>query len=105
MQPPGSPGPAYRVHASAKIMQLFLRLQRQAIREGRGDEVITAVRRIYEQLRDDPTTFGEPTYRLPALGLAVRTGSIRPLVVDFGVDEVRRLVFIKVVKLLAAPGS
>jgi hypothetical protein len=81
------------------------KLHRRASLEGRGSGVTRAFRQIVEQLRQNPNDFGEPLFRLPALRLAVRTGSIRPLVVHFGVSEDHALVFIRLVRLLSAPNS
>jgi len=49
----------------------------------------------------NPGNLGEAIYRLAALRLQVRTVVIGPLVVNFGVHEVRPLVFIKGVRLLS----
>jgi hypothetical protein len=101
----GQTGDEYEVHNSDAIAKAFLRLQRQATREGRGEEFLRAGRAVYDRLRRDPTAFGEPLYRLPALRLQVRCVAIRPLYVDFAVCEDRPLVFIKAVKLLAKQES
>ena len=90
----------YEVHNSAIIAQEFRRLQRQATRQGRGEEFLRAARAIYNRLRQDPNEFGEPLYRLSALRMQVRCGVIRPLSVDFAVCEDRPLVFIKTLRLL-----
>jgi hypothetical protein len=97
-------GGAYEVHNSRAIAQAFLELQAQASLEGRGEELLRATREVYQRLRKDPTEFGEPLYRLTALGMQVRCVVVRPLYVDFAVCEDRPLVFIKAVRLLANPG-
>ena len=102
MSSAGAAGDAYEVHNSALIAQAFLRLQRQAAREGRGEELLQATRAVHERLRDNPTEFGEPLYQLPALRMSVRCAIVRPLVIDFAVCEDRPVVFIKAVRLLAA---
>jgi hypothetical protein len=86
---------------SGKVAQALRTLQRQASLEGRGEAVLAAFRTVIEHLQRDPTGCGEPRYRLPALRMEVRSTSIRPLVVHFGVCEDRPLVFIKGVKLLS----
>jgi len=50
---------------------------------------------IGDRLRTDPLVFGEPLFRLPALELFIRQGAVAPLVVNYGVHEERRLVFIR----------
>jgi hypothetical protein len=91
---------AYEVHASGVLAQRLRQVQRQAKQEGRGQQVLAALRRIYRQLRQDPNEFGEPLYRLPSLRMQVRTCLVRPLAVDYAVCEDRPLVFIKAVTLL-----
>jgi hypothetical protein len=100
-----SSGGPYQVHNSRAIARTFQLIQRQASREGRGEELLRAARQVYERLRRDPTTFGEPLYRLPALRIQVRCVAVRPLYVDFAVCEDRPLVFIKAVRLLSGPRS
>jgi len=63
--------------------------------------MLTALRRIYERLEQDPDSIGEPLYRLPGLRMRVRTVVVAPLVVDYAVSEDRPLVFIKLVRLLS----
>lgn len=52
----------------------------------------------------DPSEFGEPLYRLPALKIQVRTSIVPPLAIHFGVCEERPLVFIKGVQKLPGCG-
>jgi hypothetical protein len=103
MPDPTQGGQGYEVHGSQKIVEDFRRVQRQAAAEGRGEQALSAVKRIYRQLQQHPTDAGEPAYRLPGLRMQVRTIVIRPLVVDYAVCEDRPIVFIKGVKLLPAP--
>ncbi len=69
------------------------------------DKNFCAAREVYEHLRQEPSEYGEPLYRLPALHMQVRCVAVRPLYVDFAVCEDRPLVFIKAVKLLSAQTS
>lgn len=93
----------FEVSCSALVAQKLRKLQRRASDEGRGKELVAAFRTIFEKLRHDPLHTGEACYRLPALRLQVRSVAVRPLVVDFGVSEDRPIVYLKAVKLLAAP--
>jgi hypothetical protein len=95
----------YQLHISAALGERVRQLQRQASREGRGREYLEAIRTVVERLRTDPTEFGEPLYRLRALRVQVRSASVRPLFIDFGVCEDLPLVFLKSVKLLALPAT
>jgi hypothetical protein len=92
--------PPWQVHSSDVINNELRRLQRRAAREGRGDQMLTALRHIAQLLHHDPTTTGEPLFRLSELCMQVRTVVIRPLAIDFAVCEDHPLVFIKTVSLL-----
>jgi len=65
--------PWYQVHASRAVADGLRELQKQASRQGRGEEFLDAVRQIHEELQNRPMVFGEALYRLPALGMSVRT--------------------------------
>ena len=102
MTPPAqNPGQPWGVHLSHVVADSLLRIQRQASEEGRGEECLAAFRHVVERLQSDPTTIGEPLYRLPGLHLMVRTVAVRPLAVIFGVSEDHPLVFIRSVRLLS----
>ena len=105
MPEPGDSGRPYRVYGPGRIVRALKQIQRQAAREGRGEEVLSAFRQLAQQLQRHPVHVGEPLYRLPALRLQIRSVALRPLVVDFGVSEDRRLVFLRAVKLLAVTMS
>ncbi len=90
----------YRVTISAATKAVFDQLHVEAIEAGIGSQFVAAFRQIAARLRDDPLTFGEPRYRLPALRLLVCEGMIAPLVVNFAVHEDQPLVFIRSFRLL-----
>jgi hypothetical protein len=95
-----SNGGPYGVHFSGAVAQGLLQIQRLASEQGRGEAVLTAFRQAIRRLTQDPTNFGEPLYRLPALRMQIRSGVIGPLVIHFAVCEDRPLVFIKGAELL-----
>jgi hypothetical protein len=101
MSSPQSPGPAWQVIISGMVAGLFRQLQAQASEEGRGEEAFAAFRNVVDRLGRDPATFGEPLYRLPALRMQVRSGAVRPLVVDFAVCEDRPIVVVKGFRLFS----
>jgi hypothetical protein len=68
--------------------------------EGRGEKVLSAMRRIWHHLSYDPNEFGEALYRLPALRMNVRHAAVGPLLIYFAVHDQMPLVFIKEVALL-----
>jgi len=79
----------------------FGRFTARLYEKGRGREVAEALHVLQRRLQMNPGNLGEAIYRLAALRLQVRTVVIGPLVVNFGVHEVRPLVFIKGVRLLS----
>jgi hypothetical protein len=90
----------FRIAFSAAVAESIRRLVRRATREGRGKAFLLALRQAIDRLRDDPTDFGEPLYRLPALRMQIRCAVIGPLGIDFAIRENERVVFVKTVKLL-----
>ncbi len=80
----------------AKLLQLLH--EQDAI--GGGERFFHAYREIVRRLQRDPRIFGEMLYILPALRLEVRTAAIAPLVVDYGVHEEQKIVFIRGFKVM-----
>lgn len=99
MTPRGN-GPSYGVHMSQRTRAHLRKLHVEANEVGKGPAFVTAFRRIVERLQNDPWTFGEPSYRLPAVKLQVRKAVVGPLAVDYGVHEEKPLVFIRGFKTL-----
>jgi hypothetical protein len=62
--------------------------------QGRFTEVAQAIRGIDTRLQWIPLDFGEPLRDLVHLGIKEHIGVLAPLVVRYGVDEVRRLVYV-----------
>ena len=93
-------GGRFHVHASGLIVQTLKRIQRQASLQGRGPEVLSAIRELHRRLTHDPFGFGEALYHLPALRMEVRSGIVGPLGVFFAICEDRPLVFVGGVRLL-----
>jgi hypothetical protein len=96
----GSNGMPWKIIGSELVLRSIRALQRWAAREGWGGEMLRVLREIRDRLLSDPKEFGEPLYHLDALSLEIRTASVRPLIIEFGVHETRPLVFIQEVKLL-----
>lgn len=90
----------YEVHGSRETWRILRKIQARATRQGRGEQVLQAIRHIEERLRTNPTDFGEPLYRLPAMKMVVPCALAPPLVIDFGVCEDGPIVFIKDIRLL-----
>jgi hypothetical protein len=101
MASPGNGEQPFHVGFSETIAQTIRDLQRQASKEGRGQDFLAALRQAVDRLQSSPRALGEPLYRLPALRMQIRCGVLGPLSIDFGVCDDRRLVFIMAVKLLS----
>jgi hypothetical protein len=95
-------GARYHVTLLEPFTQAIKRSQRKAGLQGRGEEFLSALRQIVEQIQYDPHRLGEPLYHLPALRLQVRSVALGPLHVTFGVHEDRPIVFLQGARLLAA---
>src|SRR5438552_3876427 len=78
-------------------------LHQRARSKGRGKELILAVKRITARLRSDPDHFGEARFRLQYLNLEVRVGTVPPVLVVYGINKERRIVFVR--DFLLLPGS
>jgi len=68
-------------------------------------EFLGALRTAVERLQRDPTDFGEPLYRLPALRMDIRCAVVRPLSIHFAICEDEPLIMIQAVKLLSIQES
>jgi hypothetical protein len=74
-------------------------------RRGRFAEVAQALRGIENRLKWIPLDFGEPLEDLVHMRLREYLGVVPPLVVRYGVDEARRLVYVALpFKLLPRSG-
>jgi hypothetical protein len=94
-QPPGGV-PPYRVVYSELCREQTRQLLARAAAKGRFAEIAQVVRDINTRLEWIPLDFGEPLRDFPQLGIQVRIGPLAPLVVTFGVDEARRIVYVSI---------
>ncbi len=90
----------YEIIVSQPIKQRIKEFHQQAILNGKGHEFLNSLRIIHRRLQQDPTNFGEPVYRLPALRLLIYHVIVSRVVVDYGVNEEKPLVFLKGVQFL-----
>lgn len=94
MSQPSGAIPPYQVVYSALTREHTKQLLERARAHGRFAEVALAVRDIATHLEWIPLDFGEPLRDLAHSGIQVRIGTIAPLVVTFGVDTDRHLVYV-----------
>jgi hypothetical protein len=62
--------------------------------EGLAEPFTYAAATIDSGLRNDPRTFGDPCYSSPQLQLDIFVRAVFPLVVHYGVHQVRAIVFV-----------
>jgi hypothetical protein len=62
--------------------------------KGRTAEVANAIRGIDIRLQWIPLDFGEPLQDFVHLGIKEHIGVLEPIVVRYGVDEARRIVYV-----------
>jgi hypothetical protein len=105
MSQPRGGVPPYRVVYSGLCRDSTRQLLARAAAQGRFAEVAQAVQGIHTRLQWIPLDFGEPLRDFVHLGIQVRIGPLAPLVVTYGVDEARHLVYVTVpFKLLPQSG-
>ena len=78
MAHPGNGDTRYEVYCSGVVAKAVRAAHRQATKEGRGQAMVKAFRQAVRELQQNPTHFGEPLYRLPALRMQVYTAVVRP---------------------------
>ena len=97
--------PPFRVSYSGRCRESTRQLLAQASAKGRFAEVAQALRGINTRLEWIPLDFGEPLKDLFEMGIREHLGVLAPLVVTYGVDEARRIVYVSVpFKLLPRSG-
>jgi hypothetical protein len=96
--------PAPRVVYSESVRNQLKALHARAVRQGRGADLLSALRRIDDRLHSDPRLFGEPKYHYRALKLTLRVGIDPPLVVHYTVHDEQPLVFVKAIRSLPGQG-
>jgi hypothetical protein len=97
---PKNGGLHHDVYCSGAVAKSIRDVQKQALKQGRGQAMLDAFRQAVQRLHSNPRDFGEALFRLPALRMEVYTAVVRPITIDFAVCTDRPLVFIKGVKLL-----
>ena len=90
----------YSISMSQFQRERLLRLHNEQELLGRSQQFLDAYLQIIGRLERDPRVFGELLYTLPALRLEIRTAAIAPLIVDYGVHEERKIVFVQGFKVM-----
>jgi hypothetical protein len=106
---PEPPAPLFRTIYSGGVRAQFAEWVRQARVAGLTSSLQEALRFIDRQLATDPLNWGEARNRLRRANLVVCSGFHARILVRYGVDEPRRLVYVNECRLLPGhplyPGS
>lgn len=94
MSQPSGGVPPYRVVYSGLCRDETRQLLARAGAKGRFAEVAQSVRDINTRLEWIPLDFGEPLQDYVHLGIKEHIGVLAPLVVKYGVDEDRHIVYV-----------
>jgi hypothetical protein len=94
------PSPKYRLVAADQILQRMRLWTRQAINVGKHLEFEADLKAVQHHLTVRPWEWGDPLYRLHTMGVTIYHAMSAFLNVHYGVDEVRRIVYLKDVTLM-----
>jgi hypothetical protein len=93
MEPAPPSPPDYHVAYSELVQNELIQLATRAGAAGHGAAFLNAIQQIDYRLRRYPQ-FGEPRRDLHTEGETYYVGVVPPLVVEYIIDEPRRLVFV-----------
>lgn len=92
------PSGRYTVHYSGVISDTFVRLAERAADLGRGEEFNADVEQMLSHLADNPFGWGDPLRRYRHLDWLLCRGMGEYLVVEYAIDESRKVVYLKGVR-------
>src|SRR4051794_24396426 len=105
MSQPSSGVPPYRVAYSGLCLDSTRQLLARAAAKGRFAEVAQVLRDVHKRLEWIPLDFGDSLRNLVYLGILEHVAVLAPLVVAYGVDEAKRIVYVSIpFKLLPNSG-
>jgi hypothetical protein len=90
-----APGDRFRIDQSQQVLDDLKGIVALARMLGRVADVTNDLRRITEYLETHPLAWGDPTHQFRQLGLVVCRGLGQRLVVEYAVDEQRRIVYLR----------
>lgn len=96
---PDVPGPDFNVVFSTQNRERLRAWAKEAIRLGQGGQFLESLGRLIHNLAATPQTWGDPLYRLKHLGLVMYHRVFEFFYVSYAVDEQRRIVYVKEIKV------
>jgi len=91
---------AYRVVCSEAIRRQLKLWGDRARASGTVKEYVEALKSIEAPLCRDPLTWGDPLYHFSQFDMLVCRGIHGPLLVEYGVNQAERVVFVREYRLL-----
>jgi hypothetical protein len=98
-----SSSPSYKVDFAQVVRNQIRLLAFRATRKGLLDRLTAALREMQRHLEVDPIVWGDPMYLYPVFGWLLYQRAVSPVHVAFGVDDVRKIVYVK--SVLPFPGG
>lgn len=95
----------YSLGVTGKARAELLAITEAAKTKGTIQRVDSAFDAILKRLKVDPSTFGEPQYRIPKMSMTIRCAVITPLYIEYGVHDIQPIVVIRRVVALSDPIS
>jgi len=96
----GSSEVPYRVVRSEKVRDQLWQWAEAANQAGLADQYLDALKTIENKLKNEPLSWGDPLYPFRHLELIMCRGIHWIFLVEYGVHEGKRIVFIKEYRLL-----
>jgi hypothetical protein len=90
----------HRVTHVGPVKKALVQEYRRAKLKGKGEAFIAALEHVYNRLRHDPHSFGEPKFPLHAMNATVYVGIHGPLAVGYALHNTEPLVMIRSVQYL-----
>src|ERR1700730_14916751 len=86
---------SFRVVYLGKVREKLKEILQKAKKVGKLERCAQALLEMNRRLAQDPLGLGELKATLRRMNVLVHVGFVRPLLVEFGVQEQQRIVFVK----------
>jgi hypothetical protein len=96
---PEEPGGTCRVVYFPQVVERMKGLAKRAVALGLAEQFREDLQQIQQKLLTESMTWGDPIYRLRHLGLVVHHRLEATMQILYAVDEQRRIVYVKEIKL------
>jgi hypothetical protein len=90
--------PAYHIDFGQRVRNELRVLAFRATRKGLLAPLIASLREMEKRLEVDPIGWGDPLYQYSVLGWLLYQRAVNPVHVSYGVDETRKIVYVKSIR-------